>query len=117
VLLRPLPYPESDRIVWMNESGPEVRNRMVSYPNFVDWRARNQGFELMATFRGWFVNITGTDKPENVNARMVTSDYFKVMRATPILGRDFTPEDDKPGAAPVTVISHGTWQQRFAGDP
>ena len=117
VLLRPLPYPESDRIVWMNESGPEVRNRMVSYPNFVDWRARNQVFESMSTFRGWFVNITGTDKPENVNARMVTSDYFKVMRATPILGRDFTPEEDKPGAAPVTVISYGTWQQRFAADP
>ena len=117
VLLQPLPYAEPDRIVWMNESGPEVKNRLVSYPNFVDWRARNQSFESMSTIRGWFVNITGTDQPESVNARMVTSDYFKVMRATPILGRDFTADDDKPGAAPVTLISYGTWQQRFAGDP
>ncbi len=117
VLLRPLPYPEADRIVWMNESGLEVSNRMVSYPNFVDWRARNQVFESMSTFRGWFVNITGTDKPESVNARMVTSDYFKVMRVSPFMGRDFTAEDDKPGAAPVVLISYGTWQQRFAGDP
>ena len=117
VLLRPLPYPEPDRIVWMNESGPEISNRMVSYPNFVDWRARNQVFESMSTFRGWFINITGTGNAESVNARLVTSDYFKVMRVSPFLGRDFTPEDDRPGAAPVTLISYGTWQQRFAGDP
>ncbi len=117
VLLQPLPYTEADRIVWMNESGPEVANRMVSYPNFVDWRSRNRVFESMSTFRGWFVNITGNGEPESVNARMVTSDYFKVMGATPFMGRDFTPEDDKPGAAPVTLISYGTWQQRFGGDP
>ena len=116
VLLRPLPYPEADRIVWMNESGAEIKNRLVSYPNFVDWRARNQVFESMSTFRVWFVNVTGADKAENLSARMVTSDYFKVMRASPLMGRDFTPEDDKPGAAPVTVISYATWQQRFAAD-
>jgi len=117
VLLRPLPYPEPDRIVWMNESGPEIKNRMISYPNFLDWRARNQVFESMSTFRGWFVNITGNDKPESVNARMVTADYFKVMGVAPILGRDFNAEDDKPGATRVTVISYATWQQRFGGDP
>ena len=117
VLLRPLPYAEPDRIVWMNESGAEIQNRMVSYPNFVDWRARNQSFESMSIIRGYWVNITGTDRPESISSRMVTSEYFKVMRATPMMGRDFTPEDDKPGAAPVTVISYGTWQQRYAGDP
>jgi putative ABC transport system permease protein len=101
----------------MNESGLEVRDRNVSYPNFVDWRARNQSFESMSTFRGWSVNITGTDKPENLIAIIVTSDYFKVMRASPILGRDFTPEDDKPGAAAVALISYGFWQQRFGRDP
>ncbi|HJY28929.1 MAG TPA: ABC transporter permease [Pyrinomonadaceae bacterium] len=117
VLLQPLPFPEPDRIVWMNESGPEIKNRELSYPNFVDWRRRNQVFESMALFRGWSVNLSGTDKPENLDTRMVTSDYFKVMRATPMLGRDFTPEDDQPGAADVTIISYGFWQQRFAGDP
>ncbi len=117
VLLQPLPFPEPDRIVWMNESGPEIKNRELSYPNFVDWRGRNQVFESMALFRGWSVNLSGTDKPENLDTRMVTSDYFKVMRATPMLGRDFTPEDDQPGAADVTIISYGFWQQRFAGDP
>ena len=117
VLLRPLPYAEPDRIVFMNESGPEIQNRLVSYPNFVDWRARNQVFESISTIRGWSVNITGTDQPESVDSRMVTSEYFKVMRATPMLGRDFTADDDKPGAHPVTIISYGTWQQRYGGDP
>src|SRR5690349_5533473 len=116
VLLQPLPYPEPDRIVWMNESGAEVANRQVSYPNFVDWRARNSVFESMSTFRGWSVNITGTDKPEALDARIVTADYFRVMRTTPLLGRDFTADDDKPGAPPVTIISYAFWQQRFAGD-
>lgn len=117
VLLQPLPYPEADRIVWMTESGPEIKNRWVSYPNFLDWRARNQVFESISTFRGWSVNVTGTDQPENINSRMVTFEYFKVMRAAPLLGRDFAEADDKPGAPPVTIISHAFWQQRFGGDP
>jgi putative ABC transport system permease protein len=117
VLLRPLPYTEPDRVVWMNEAGPDIANRWVSHANFLDWRARNQAFESMSTFRGWFMNITGGDEPENINARIVTSDYFKVMRASPFMGRDFTAEDDKPGAAPVTLISYGTWQHRFGADP
>jgi putative ABC transport system permease protein len=117
VLMQPLPFPEADRIVWMSESGPEVKNRWVSYLNFADWRARNQVFESMSIFRGFSVNITGTDRPENINARLITFEYFKVMRTSPILGRDFTEADDKTGAAPVTIISHPFWQQRFGGDP
>lgn len=117
VLLRPLPFPEADRIVWMAESGPEVSGRWVSYPNFLDWRTRNQVFESISTFRGYSVNFTGTDNPENLNARLVSAGYFKVMRASPLLGRDFTDEDDQPGAPPVTILSYAFWQQRFAGDP
>ena len=117
VLLKPLPYPEPERIVWMSESGPEVTNRWVSYPNFLDWRSRSQAFEAMSTFRGWSVNLTGADHAENINSRMVTAGYFKVMGATPQLGRDFSEADDQPGAAPVTIISHSFWQQRFGGDP
>ena len=117
VLLSPLPFPDADRIVWMNESGPEVRDRWVSHPNFVDWRARNKSFEAISTFRSFSVNLTATDKAENLDARMVSADYFKVMRAPPLLGRDFTDDDDKPGAPRVTILSYGFWQQRFAGDP
>jgi putative ABC transport system permease protein len=117
VLLQPLPFPEPDRIVWMAEAGPEVSNRWVSYPNFVDWTQRSKVFEAMSTFRGWGVNITGSGEPESLNSRMVSADYFKVMRTTPLLGRDFTAADDKAGAPPVTILSFPFWQQRFGGDP
>jgi len=116
VLLRPLPYKEPDRLVWMNETGPEVANRWVSYPNFVDWQARNTTFEAMSTFRGWSMTMMGTDQPLDLNARMVAADYFKVMGVAPLLGRSFTADDDKPGANPVTILSHGFWQKQFAGD-
>jgi putative ABC transport system permease protein len=116
VLLRPLPYAEPDRLVWMNESGDEVANRWVSYPNFLDWRERSKSFEAMSTIRGWSVTMTGVDQAVNLNARMVAADYFKVMRVAPVMGRAFTADDDKPGASAVTVLSHAFWQSRFAGD-
>jgi len=117
VLISPLPYPESDRLVWMNESADEVANRWLSYPNFQDWRTRNQSFEGMSLFRGWSVNLTGAGETESLDARMVTHDYFRVMRFAPVLGRDFSEDDDKPGAASVTIISYGLWQKRFGADP
>ena len=117
VLISPLPYPEADRLVWMNETGEEVANRWVSYPNFQDWRMRNQSFEGMSLFRGWSVNMTGVGETESLDARMVTSDYFRVMRFAPVVGRDFAEEDDKPGAPAVTIISYSLWQQRFGADP
>ena len=117
VLISPLPYPQAERLVWMNETGEEVPNRWVSYPNFQDWRTRNQSFEGMSLFRGWSVNMTGVGETESLDARMVTADYFRVMRFAPVLGRDFSDEDDKPGAAPVTIISYAFWQERFGGDP
>src|SRR5687768_2134781 len=93
VILRPLPYAEPDRLVWMNESGDEVANRWLSYPNFVDWRERSKSFESISTFRGWSMTLTGDDQPVNLSARMVTADYFKVMRVTPVIGRAFTADD------------------------
>ena len=63
VILRPLPYAEPDRLVWMNESGDEVANRWLSYPNFLDWQERNRGFEALSTFRGWSVTMTASDQP------------------------------------------------------
>src|SRR5216110_891896 len=59
VLLRPLPYTQPDRLVWMSESGDEVANRPLSYPNFVDWRARNHVFQSMSTYRTWSMSLTG----------------------------------------------------------
>ncbi len=116
VLLRPLPYPNPDRLVWMNESGNEVANRMLSYPNFVDWNARNHTFEAMSTYRTWSMILTGVDQPTHLDAGMVAADYFKVMGVAPIRGRTFNAEDDRPGATKVAIISYAFWQKYFAGD-
>jgi putative ABC transport system permease protein len=116
VLLRPLPYPDPDRLVSMTESGDEVKNRWVSYPNFVDWRERNHVFAAMSTFRVFYITLTGIDQPLNLDARLITADYFKVMGVAPFIGRSFTAADDQPGATPVTILSYAFWQKQFAGD-
>ena len=110
VLLRPLPYAEADRLVWLTERHEEIPSRWISYPNFLDWRDRNQSFEAMATIRGWQMTMTGSGEAQSVTARMVTADYFRVMRAYPLLGRDFNSEEDKFGAPSVAVFSHTFWQ-------
>src|SRR4051794_33671151 len=116
VLLRPLPYKDPERLVWMNETGRDVANRWLSYQNFMDWQARSSSFEAMSTIRGWSVILSGVDQPLDLNSRMVAADYFKVMGVTPLLGRSFTAEDDRPGSAPVTILSYPFWQSQFAGD-
>ncbi|HEX8149361.1 MAG TPA: ABC transporter permease [Pyrinomonadaceae bacterium] len=117
-LLRPLPYDRPEQLVWMYEDGPDVSNRWVSYPNFLDWRARGRSFEAMSTIRGWDMTLTGAGgEPEALAARMVSAEYFDVMRARPVLGRAFLREEDGAGGAPVTVLSHGFWRRRFGGDP
>ena len=116
-LIRPLPYDRPDRLVWMYEDAPDVPNRWVSYPNFLDWRERSRSFEAMSTIRGWSMTLTGDGgEPESLNARMVSAEYFDVMRARPFIGRAFAREEDRPGAAPVTVLSYDFWQRRFGGD-
>ncbi len=117
VLLRPLPYAEADRLVWLTERHEEIPSRWISYTNFLDWRDRNQSFETMATIRGWQMTMTGSGEAQSVTARMVTADYFRVMRAYPLLGRDFNSEEDKFGAPSVAVFSHTFWQTEFGGDP
>jgi putative ABC transport system permease protein len=117
VLLRPLPYAEPEQLVFMFEDGADVQNRSVSYPNFLDWRERSRSFEAISTIRGLRLTLTGGGEPEHLDARMVSAGYFDVMRVHPFMGRGYLPEEDKPGAEAVAVISHGFWQQRFGGDP
>jgi predicted permease len=117
VLLRPLPYPEAGRLVWLSERSEEIPTRWISYANFLDWQARNQSFEALATIRGWQMTLTGGNEAQSINARMVSADYFRVMGARPLLGRDFLGDTDRFGAPGVTVLSHTFWQSQFGGDP
>jgi predicted permease len=116
VLLRPLPIEEANRLVWMSERHAQIPSRMISYLNFLDWRARSRSFEAMATTRGRPETLTGAGEARSLMVRLVSADYFRVMRAHPLLGRDFTAEEDRFGALQVTILSHEFWQKQFGGD-
>jgi putative ABC transport system permease protein len=116
VMLKPLPYQDADRLVMLSERHEQIPSRFISYPNFLDWRERNQVFEAMSTIRTWALTLTGEGEPQGLSAGMVSAEYFSVMRVSPLLGRDFTPTEDKPGADPVTILSYGFWQRQFGGD-
>ncbi len=117
VLLRPLPYPDSDRLVVVWEKPPNRDRNMVSAANFLDWRDQNSVFEniVAMTFRSF--NLSGKDQPEQVQGMRVSWDFFELLGTMPVKGRGFIPNDDRPGAAHVTVLSSGLWQRRFGGDP
>ena len=116
VLMKPLPYVEADRLVWLTERHDQIATRWISYPNFLDWRERSESFDSLALIRGWQLTLTGDSEAQSVNARMVTPDYFSVMRVSPIMGRVFDDQQDKFGAQRVTVLSHAYWQSQFGGD-
>jgi putative ABC transport system permease protein len=117
VLLRPLPFEESERLVYLNESSQQMRMISISYPNFSDWRAQNQVFEKLGVFNSNSYNLTGSGEAERIQAGQMSSDLFAALRVNAALGRIYTNDEDKPGGPPVVVLSHGLWQRRFGGDP
>jgi putative ABC transport system permease protein len=120
VLLRPLPFAEPDRLVWM---WGNIRNggsrASVSPLDFLDFRKQNTTFEeFAASFSVPLpLNLTGTGEPERLTAAGVTGNYFQALGAKPALGRTFLLENEKPGSDQVAVLSYGLWQKRFGGDP
>jgi putative ABC transport system permease protein len=119
ILLRPLPLPDPDTLVYANEVNASGRERTVSvaWPNFLDWRARAQSFAGLALSREEPMTLTGVDRAQRLRARRVTGNFFAVIGVAPAMGRDFSDDDDKPNAAPVALISAGFWQTRMAGEP
>jgi len=117
VLLRPLPYPEPDRLVWISEAGRGWSGGPIAYPNFVDWRAQQTVFESMGVFKGASYTLVGHGEPELLPAAQMTAGVFRALRVRPALGRVFNNEEDRPGGSPVIVLSHSFWQSRFGGNP
>ncbi|MCP4659686.1 MAG: ABC transporter permease [bacterium] len=119
VLLRPLSYPQADRIVMIRASNPEAGfpHISVSPLNFRDWREQNQRLDPMVAILQENYNFTGGDYPERLRGLRVSAGFFSVMGVAPALGRGFLPEEDQPGGENVVVLSHGLWQRRFGGDP
>ena len=115
VLLRPLPYYESDRLVFLNEKSPVLDDMSISYPNFLDWRNHNQSFEKIGVYNRASYNLTGVGEAERIVTGQVSADLFSVLRVNARHGRVFTNDEDKPGAAPVVVMSYPLWQRRFGG--
>jgi len=115
VLLRPLPYAESDRLVFLNEKSPVLDEMSISYPNFLDWREHNQSFERIGVYNRGSYNLTGTGDAERIITTQMSADMFSVLRVNALHGRVFTNQEDKPGGTPVVVLSYALWQRRFGG--
>ena len=117
VLLRPLPYPESERLVWLSERSPKYPTMTISYPDFIDWQAQQTVFEHIGAFNWGTYNLTGRGEPLQLDGANISADALAALRAQPAVGRLFDNEEDKPGAPPLVVLSHELWRDRFASDP
>ncbi|HKF51308.1 MAG TPA: ABC transporter permease [Candidatus Acidoferrales bacterium] len=117
VLLRPLPYPDSDRLMMAYQAAPQLGQAGPSYPNFQDWQRVAGSFEELVAFRTSQFALSGTAEATNVIAGAVTSGYFPMFRVKPILGRTFEPGDDVFGTAGVAVLSERLWRSQFGADP
>jgi putative ABC transport system permease protein len=116
VLLRPMPYPEPDRLVWFWETQPELPTAPFSAADFVDYQKQNQSFEEMAAIRTLSFTLTGMGPAERMRGHVVTPNYFRMQGVQPAMGRDFAEADGRAGAPRVAILTHGFWQRRFGGD-
>jgi len=116
VLLRPLKFSEPGRLmtVWQKDKDGPYSN--VGYATFLDWQSQNHSFEHMAVSSSW-LPVLGGQQAERLQGRRVTREFFSVLRAHPLYGRDFVPEEDRRGTNQVVILSYGLWQRKFGGDP
>jgi putative ABC transport system permease protein len=117
VVLRPLPYPEPDRItmVWMDNRQQGIKEDITSWPNYQDWRNQNSSFAVMAGYTGAAFNLTGADEPERLQGAQTTANFFDVMGIRPLFGRLYTDANETPGNDGVVLLSYGLWQRKFGG--
>ena len=120
VLLRPLPYADSSRLVmvWVDltaRGGPATE--WTGPGNQADWSPRTSVFQSVATIRGWNVTLTGGDLPEAFSGEQTTYQYFDTLGITPEIGRTFRQSDDVPNAPRVVILAHRLWRDRFGSDP
>ena len=123
VLLRPLPYPDSEKLILLRERLVKpggFESGSVSYLNYLDWRAAQHSFLDLSLVRTEDVNLSAADTaspPARIRAARITLNYLSILRVPPRLGRDFVEKDDEPGAAKVVLISERLWRNRFGALP
>jgi putative ABC transport system permease protein len=115
VLLRPLPFPEPERLVMVWERQASGRTNVIQTQNFLDWRARNRSFSQIACLLGLSVNLSGDGDPVQVPGLHVSAGFFEALGTPLVAGHTISQDDDRPGAPPVAVLGYGLWQRRFAG--
>ena len=116
VILAPLPYPQADRLVWVRENNLALKREMsVSYPDFLDWLRDARSFEQMVgiSFRGF--DLTSPGPPTRVDGEGISAGFFSILGVKLVLGREFSPDEDRPNGAPVVIISNRLWRNRFGG--
>jgi putative ABC transport system permease protein len=118
-LIRPLPYPDADRLVQVWETNPEAERwgDWASYPDFEDWSRESRAFEGMALYRYGRLRMTHGEYPEMLVGVRVSPTLFAVLRVDPMLGRPFLADEGRPGQTDVVVLSYGLWQRHFGADP
>ena len=117
VLLNPLPFPEPDRLYAVYYKTPLFEHSSVSYLNFLDWQKQNHSFSALGAFRAEDLNLTGAGEPERLHGHMISTELFPALGLSPLLGRNFRPEEDQIGAGPVAIISDGLWKRKFGESP
>jgi putative ABC transport system permease protein len=118
VLLRPYPYPDQDRIMWVWETKPPDIPRANPAPgNFLDWQKQNTVFERLAAVTIVDFNLTNTGNPQRVRGVRVGDGFLAMMGIRPEIGRDFLPDEDEPGHDNVVILGYKLWQKQFGGDP
>ena len=117
VLIRPLPYPHSERIDWISERSGPTQEDIGAAPDYYYLRQQNQIFENVAAFSPITVNWTGVERPEQLHAARVSASFFGVMGMQPMLGRYLAPEEEGPKTPAVTVLSYAFWRNRLGSDP
>ena len=117
VLLRSVPYQESNRLVWISSINPHFNNLSESSgPDYLDWKRQADIFDSVAAFQARKFTLTGQSQAEEIMGSSVSSDFLRVMRVAPMLGRDFLPEEHQAGKNQAVLLGYGFWQQRFGGD-
>ena len=115
VLLRPLPYPEAEKLVSLREVDAKGRQITFAEPNFLDVRARNHTLAATAEYNAGLTNVLGGSEPVRTSVALVSGDFFKVLGVQPAAGRSFLPEEANVGGRPAAVVSHGYWQRLLGG--
>jgi predicted permease len=118
VVLRPLPYPQGDRLLWISGVLPALKAEAAGGADYLDWRDQNRTLAGIVAFDdSASYNLTGRGTPSRVHAAAVTANFFSTLGVDPSVGRAFTPDEDRPNSRGAVILMHAFWQQHFGSDP